>query len=598
MKHNFKLLRNLFVFSILLALPYSVKAQDAAPEQPEVKPAIVISSDRTIIWVDRLELTGEESLMDVFQMYGELLISRFDPALLSGTGHDYRLRMENVDMTVDIRQFLTNTKASQVRRVQICENAAVAKGTGGFRGVIDVNMKKNEEGLHGYVGTEMTTDGEPHPFANVRYGNETTDYHANISVDDISRKGNYSFTNYGDVLVSHKFDAKNKINVYGRHKVSANDAGAINRFYRGRVNYWHNFEKGSLLLLGVYSHTDNGGGGRNRSVTKSQMYVAEYEVPLAKGLDMTVGWEGGFDKNEVEMNAGIDNEYWDNYNDFYLQFNYTVGPVKLTLGDRAQLHSYAVTPWYNKDKDLKNNRWRNFWTASAVFNFAKLNYLHLAYYRRFSNPNALGSIGGYMTGTNADGEYIIGNDKLKEQKGDIARLAYSFSNRNLTVHFGSKFIHFHESAGNGITNLATSVDVPYKYDNQTGTWTAVKTWDMNGKESNTFCTDLSVTWRKNWFAIVAGGNLNWAKADEAGAKATKYGYARVNPSFYLPKQWNIGAQLIYCSKNTPEKGLYADKDDKYYLYGLLTLEKTFGEHVGLRAQWRDPFSKDFSAGVF
>ena len=68
----------------------TAKAQD--------EPPIVLSGDRTIIYIDRLPLRGDETLMDVLLMYPEQMVQGFDDLLES-----YQLRMENVPVSLDIR---------------------------------------------------------------------------------------------------------------------------------------------------------------------------------------------------------------------------------------------------------------------------------------------------------------------------------------------------------------------------------------------------------------------------------------------------------------------------------------------------------------
>ena len=46
-------------------------------------PIIEIKADRTMIYPQRMELTGEESLMDILQMVPELMISGYEDVLSS-----------------------------------------------------------------------------------------------------------------------------------------------------------------------------------------------------------------------------------------------------------------------------------------------------------------------------------------------------------------------------------------------------------------------------------------------------------------------------------------------------------------------------------
>ncbi len=99
-------------------------------------PIIEVKADRTMIYPQRMELTGEESLMDILQMVPELLIGGYEDVLSS-----YNLRIDNCPMNGDTRLILSQMKAKDIGKIQICDNTGVAKGTIGMGRVLDINMK-------------------------------------------------------------------------------------------------------------------------------------------------------------------------------------------------------------------------------------------------------------------------------------------------------------------------------------------------------------------------------------------------------------------------------------------------------------------------
>lgn len=123
------------------------------------KHAIEIRADRTIIYPQRLELHGEETLLDILEIYPDLMVAGFDD-LLNGEDHfdGYQLRMDNVVLSGDTRLLLTQIKADLISKVQICDNAGVAKGRTGDGRVIDVNLLKAEEGAKGFMSLQGSTD--------------------------------------------------------------------------------------------------------------------------------------------------------------------------------------------------------------------------------------------------------------------------------------------------------------------------------------------------------------------------------------------------------------------------------------------------------
>ena len=65
-------------------------------------PIVEIKADRTIIYPQRMELTGEETLMDVLQMVPDLLITDYEEIITF-----YNLRIDNVPFNGDDRLILS-----------------------------------------------------------------------------------------------------------------------------------------------------------------------------------------------------------------------------------------------------------------------------------------------------------------------------------------------------------------------------------------------------------------------------------------------------------------------------------------------------------
>ena len=155
---RFPLLR-ISAYVLLALMPLFASAQE------EQKPAVVFMGDRTIIYIDRLPLQGDETLLDVLQIYPELLVKGFEDIIAN-----YQVRMDTTAIFCDVRQYLANTPARNIRTMQIVETPSVAKGVTGIGGVIDLNPKSNEEGTQGFVGLEMDTKGGVSPFTAINSG--------------------------------------------------------------------------------------------------------------------------------------------------------------------------------------------------------------------------------------------------------------------------------------------------------------------------------------------------------------------------------------------------------------------------------------------
>jgi hypothetical protein len=89
-----------------------------------------------MIYPQRMELTGEETLMDILQMVPDLMIAGYEDVI-----SNYNLRIDNCPMNGDTRLILSQMKAKDIAKIQVCDNTGVAKGTIGTGRVLDINMQ-------------------------------------------------------------------------------------------------------------------------------------------------------------------------------------------------------------------------------------------------------------------------------------------------------------------------------------------------------------------------------------------------------------------------------------------------------------------------
>ena len=121
--------RHILILLIFLLSSFRMFAESDSP-------IVEITADRTLIYPQRMELTGEETLMDVLQMMPELMIGGYEDVISS-----YDLRIANSPMNGDTRLILSQMKAKDIAKIQVCDNTGVAKGTIGMGRVLDINMK-------------------------------------------------------------------------------------------------------------------------------------------------------------------------------------------------------------------------------------------------------------------------------------------------------------------------------------------------------------------------------------------------------------------------------------------------------------------------
>ena len=527
--------------------------------------AVELLGDRTFIHVDRLNLKGDETLMDVFLMYPELLVAGFDDML-----SNYQLRTENTNIYCDVRQFLTTTPAKSVERIQICENPSVAKGTTGLGGVIDLNMKRCEEGAHGFVGSEFTHKLGWAPLGAVNYGYTspnsvaTTDVYAIANAVDNSRHGDSDFRQNTSINVKQRFSKRDRMIFYLRQsydRLATSPFSSDTRSYLARGYYFHTFNNigTELLCVAGYLYDDDKGESeksslknKKRTTSGLQTYMVELNTPLPflGNAQLMAGWESDFihlkyDVYQDMVNQSVPFDANDRYtvsnNDLYIQLDYGIGPVTLSLGDRLSLYHYGMKAANGLYSCNPN---RNAVMASAITNIARGHQLQLAYYRRYINPSFLDALP--TAYPESDGTTWMRVRRLKdERRADVYRLAYIFNRSNLNANLGGKFVHM-----------------------------------VDGGE-NSLHLNASVSWRSDWFTLAGGANF--IHANNSGDK-TNFGYVRLAPSVCLPWQMRITAQAVWCSKNAPERQLTDTS-----VYGLLGVEKTFARHLALSAQWHDMF---------
>lgn len=205
-------------------LSVSTFAQDSLP-------IVEKKADRTIIYPQRMELTDEETLMDVLQMMQELMIGGYEDVISS-----YDLRIDNCPMNGDTRLILSQMKAKDIAKIQVCDNTGVAKGTIGMGRVLDINMKIPEklkgfvEG-QGYLGKNVAGIAS----VNALYGSKHTDLYANTSYRH--QDGNEE---YLTLHMTNRFDDRNKLLTYFTQQYIDIPSGA-SRKVMGRARYFHTF---------------------------------------------------------------------------------------------------------------------------------------------------------------------------------------------------------------------------------------------------------------------------------------------------------------------------------------------------------------------
>ena len=452
-------------------------------------PIVEMKADRTMIYPQRIELTGEESLMDVLQMVPKLMIAGYEDVIDS-----YNLRIDNAPINGDTRLILSLMKAKDIAKIQVCDNTGVAKGTIGMGKVLDINMQMPEK-LKGFVegqgdfGKNVAGIG----IVNALYGSQHTDLYANASYRH--QNGNEE---YLTLHMATRFDDRNKLLTFFTQQYLDVPVG-MSRKVMGRARYFHTFnDQGTeLLLVGGYQYASD-----PTLSNKLPLYIAELNTPLfTERLSMMLGAEGDFLMTE-QKNTG---RGWDVYNNnIYLQFTYALPKWKLTAGNRVMFYNYKLMDAgiSQKHSDIRNNT-----NACVIYVPDSRNQIQLGYYRKYYNPSYQAL---FMDAyTFSDEEWAITKGQLVERTINQMKLAYAYSRQKLTVQTEASYYTIEN--GENFTELGASA-----------------------------------YWKTNGWSLAGGANLYTAKS---GA----YASVRFAPTMYLTHEWQIGMQVVYFTGNSPKR---------------------------------------------
>ena len=505
--------RHLFILITFWLLSASMLADDSLP-------VVEIQADRTVIYPQRMELTGEETLMDVLQMVPDLLITDYEEIITF-----YNLRIDNVPFNGDDRLILSQMKAKDIEKIQVCDNTGVAKGTIGTGNVLDINMK-TPDGLNGFIEGQggFGKNVEGNGTVNALYGSKSTDVYANAAYryQEGSRE-------YLTLHMTNRFDERNKLLTYFTQQF-IEQPNKMMRKVLGRARYFHTFNDigTELLLVGSYQYSSE------QFVTnKLPMYTVELNTPLfTKRLSMMLGVEGVYlmtSQKSRDWNWHIFN------NDIYLQFTYTLPQWRFTAGNRIMFYGYKLTDEGNSRDydDIRNNT-----NACVIYVPDNRNQFQLGYYRKYYNPayEAL-FLNTVSLGYN-DWLYIKQN--LEEWDINQIKFAYAYSKPKFTLQ----------------------VEASY--------------YLVEGDDNFTEVF-ASAYWKTKWLTLTGGANLYIAASDV-------FASLRLAPTAYLPHAWQIGMQLVYYTDKAPYREAFGTP-----VYGCLSVNKRFGKAWYMGVDWHDMF---------
>jgi len=505
--------RALVILIAFLLASASVRADDSLP-------VIEVKADRVNIYPRRMELNGEESLMDILQMMPDQMISGYEDVI-----DVYNLRIDNCPINGDLRLLLTQTKAKDIAKIQVCDNTGVAKGSTGMGRVIDLTMLMPDT-VKGFVEAEGGFGKllEGNGTVNVLYGSRRTDLYANATY-----RYQQGHKEYLSLHMTNRFDERNRLLTYLTQQY-LNQPGAVSQKIMGRARYFHTFNQAGteLLVLGGYQYDVN-----PLFTNRLPMFVLELNTPLpAKGLSLMAGVEGDY---LMTWEKETDRNWYVFNHDVYLMLSYSLPKWRFTAGHRVMIYNYrlADTVAAQRHMDVRNNT-----NACVIFVPTPRHQIQLGYYRKFYNPANQSLF--IQTDALDDAVWATTKGLLQETVINQLKLSYAYSRQMLTVQTEAGY-YFVE----GEENFA----------------------ELNA----------SAYWRTRWVTLKGGVNLNIAPS-------RVYASLRVAPTAYLPRSWQIGLQLVYYTLRSPLRELTGVP-----VYGCLSVSKQIVSRWSLGVDWHDMF---------
>lgn len=544
--------------------------------------------DRYIMHVSEMELTGEESLLDVLMMCPEVIsldgnnIIGGDP--FANQYGKFVIRIDNQEYGLDYATLLHHFKAREIESIKVCQNAEVMKGCSSLKKVIDITLRKGENGVSGRVGLFGDTYGGGKGIVSVLSQQDDLRIlsHVEGNFQRTSNSDKDAYQNQSSNTINHYSHEGAKLNVlwtptskdilevdamqtYTRNHFTHSPAEYV-RAYHLQADYTRTLgENGSSILftLGAEHISDNG-----RTQEESQTFpyqnhstypfaVIEYASPiLTKDLWITAGFEGGL---SIEKNCIADYINHSNYEDFYVQLDYNIGKWGFMAGERYRIINFrpkqisSVSKW-------KHTTHNHIYSFSAYYTFTPGHTLQGTFCRRIFNPE----FGDFVTAGDMEGAWKpTYTTDIRNSLANVMELKYTYSKPNLVVSTSVKNIHQHL---------------------------------MDSKHDNTLGIGTTAFWHTGILRLTAGFNYFWERAEtpveETSLRDTSYhnfAVFKLAPQLTLPDGWRLTSNLIWCTYRHTATPAYTPAN----LYAEVGVYKNIGKHLTLEGRFHDIASQHF-----
>lgn len=544
--------------------------------------------DRYIMHVSEMELTGEESLLDVLMMCPEVIsldgnnIIGGDP--FANQYGKFVIRIDNQEYGLDYATLLHHFKAREIESIKVCQNAEVMKGCSSLKKVIDITLRKGENGVSGRVGLFGDTYGGGKGIVSVLSQQDDLRIlsHVEGNFQRTSNSDKDAYQNQSSNTINHYSHEGAKLNVlwtptskdilevdamqtYTRNHFTHSPADYV-RAYHLQADYTRTLgENGSSILftLGAEHISDNG-----RTLEESQTFpyqnhstypfaVIEYASPiLTKDLWITAGFEGGL---SIEKNCIADYINHSNYEDFYVQLDYNIGKWGFMAGERYRIINFrpkqiaSISNW-------EHTTHNHIYSFSAYYTFTPGHTLQGTFCRRIFNPE----FGDFVTAGDMEGAWKpTYTTDIRNSLANVMELKYTYSKPNLVVSTSVKNIHQHL---------------------------------IDNNHDNTLGIGTTAFWHTGILRLTAGFNYFWERAEtpveETSLRDTSYhnfAVFKLAPQLTLPDGWRLTSNLIWCTYRHTATPAYTPAN----LYAEVGVYKNIGKHLTLEGRFHDIASQHF-----
>ena len=518
--------------------------------------AIEHQGDRYIIHVPELELTGEESLLDILQLCPDLVtldgnnVLGGDPfANLYGK---YALRIDNEEYGLDYATLLHHLKAREINSIKICHNAEVMKGCTSLKRVIDITLRTPDKRNTGRVGLFGDTYGGGKLINSSIYQNEKFRFLRHIEGDLQRSKYEGTTDHYAHYGSKWNFlwtpTSKDRLEVdlfqtYTRNHLSSTPASDA-RAYHVQADYLHTLgENGSSVLFTLTTDHIGDKGEEYKNRSDYPWGVMEFAFPiLTQDLWMTAGVEVGF---SFEKNCIAQYTNRSNYQDYYVQWDWNIGKWAFMAGDRYRIINFNLKQLDAQSRH-KHTTHDNAYTISAAYSFTQGNTLQGSFANRFYNAD----FGDFITtGDNENAWTPMYTNNLNRRTAYVSELKHTYSSPHLVV-------------SSQVQNIRQ--DIKDGHDNRLG-------------------IGSTIFWHTGILRLTAGYNYYWEKQINKQKTYSNFAVFKLAPQISLAEGWRLTSNLIWSTRRHEETLTYAPAN----LYAEIGVYKNFGKHWALEGRYHD-----------